>query len=99
MIDLFVRPQTPTTREFIRTIVNHDMPDIFSDIKFSAVPTPGSTLMLRLSFIGASANVVIVDLARRAGHQISYWQFFAFGFPVMVGSIILATVYLWLLFP
>ena len=51
------------------------------------------------TLIGASANVVIVDLARRAGHQISYWQFFAFGFPVMVGSIILATVYLWLLFP
>jgi Na+/H+ antiporter NhaD/arsenite permease-like protein len=50
------------------------------------------------TLIGASANVVIVDLARRAGYRISYWEFFTFGFPVMVGSIILATVYLWLLF-
>ena len=50
------------------------------------------------TLIGASANVVIVDLARRAGYQISYWQFFTLGFPVMVGSVILATVYLWLLF-
>jgi Na+/H+ antiporter NhaD/arsenite permease-like protein len=50
------------------------------------------------TLIGASANVVIVDLARRAGYRISFWQFFTFGFPVMVGSVILATVYLWLLF-
>lgn len=66
VVDLFVRPQTQTTREFIRTIINHDMPDIFSDIVFSETPTPGSTLMLRLSFIGESANEpVIAGLIRR----------------------------------
>ena len=48
--------------------------------------------------IGASANVVIVDLARRAGYPISYKQFFLIGFPVMVGSLLLSTLYLWLLF-
>ena len=56
VVDLFVRPQAPTTKEFIRTIVNHDMPDVFSEIQFSPVPLPGSSLMLRLSFIGDSAN-------------------------------------------
>ena len=50
------------------------------------------------TLIGASANVVVVDLARRAGHPISFWQFFAVGFPVMLGSIVLSTLYLWLLF-
>ena len=50
------------------------------------------------TLIGASANVVVVDLARRAGHQISFWQFFAFGFPVMVGSLIISALYLWLRF-
>lgn len=50
------------------------------------------------TIIGASANVVIVDIARRAGYQISFWRFFAFGFPVMVGSIIISTLYLWLRF-
>jgi|SRR5215813_2497936 len=50
------------------------------------------------TLIGASANVVVVDLARRAGHHISFWQFFKVGFPVMVGSILLSTLYLWLLF-
>ena len=66
VVDLFVRPQTPTTREFIRTIVNHDMPDVLSGIQFSPVPLPGSSLMLRLSFIGESANEpIIAGLIRR----------------------------------
>ena len=50
------------------------------------------------TLIGASANVVIADLARKAGHPISYRQFFMIGFPVMLGSLLLSTVYLWLLF-
>jgi Na+/H+ antiporter NhaD/arsenite permease-like protein len=50
------------------------------------------------TLIGASANVVIVDLARKAGYRITFWQFFKFGFPVMVGSIILSSLYLWLIF-
>jgi Na+/H+ antiporter NhaD/arsenite permease-like protein len=48
--------------------------------------------------IGASANVVIVDLARKAGYPISYRQFFLIGFPVMVGSVLLSSLYIWLLF-
>lgn len=50
------------------------------------------------TLIGASANVVIVDLARRAGHPISFMRFMAFGLPVMVGSVALSAVYLWLRF-
>lgn len=50
------------------------------------------------TLIGASANVVIAELATKAGHPISYRQFFLIGFPVMVGSLLLSTLYLWLLF-
>ncbi|HSN03609.1 MAG TPA: ArsB/NhaD family transporter [Nitrospira sp.] len=50
------------------------------------------------TIIGASANVVIVDLARKAGYPISFWQFFKFGFPVMIGSILISSLYLWMLF-
>ncbi|MBI3355956.1 MAG: ArsB/NhaD family transporter [Nitrospirae bacterium] len=50
------------------------------------------------TIIGASANVVIVDIARKAGYRITFGQFFKFGFPVMVGSIVLSTFYLWLVF-
>jgi Na+/H+ antiporter NhaD/arsenite permease-like protein len=50
------------------------------------------------TLIGASANVVIVDLARKAGYPISYREFFLIGFPVMLGSLLLSSLYLWLLF-
>ena len=50
------------------------------------------------TMIGASANVVIVDLARRAGYHITFWRFFAAGFPVMIGSLVISSVYLWLRF-
>lgn len=50
------------------------------------------------TIIGASANVVIVDIARKAGYKVTFWQFFKLGFPVMVGSIMVSAVYLWLLF-
>lgn len=50
------------------------------------------------TLIGATANVVIVDLARRAGHTITFWRFFALGFPVMLGSVAISAAYLWLRF-
>ncbi len=50
------------------------------------------------TIIGASANVVIVDIARKAGYRITFWQFFKFGFPVMIGSVALSAIYLWLVF-
>ncbi|HET7909731.1 MAG TPA: ArsB/NhaD family transporter [Nitrospira sp.] len=50
------------------------------------------------TLIGASANVVIADIARKAGYPISYRQFFMIGFPVMIGSLLLSTLYVWMLF-
>lgn len=50
------------------------------------------------TIIGASANVVIVNIARKAGYRISFWQFMKFGFPVMIGSVALSALYLWLVF-
>ena len=50
------------------------------------------------TLIGATANVVVVDIARRAGYTITFVRFMAFGFPVMLGSILLSHLYLWLRF-
>lgn len=50
------------------------------------------------TIIGASANVVIVDIARKSGYRITFWQFFKYGFPVMIGSVALSAIYLWLVF-
>jgi Na+/H+ antiporter NhaD/arsenite permease-like protein len=43
-------------------------------------------------------NVVIVDIVRKAGYRITFWQFFKFGVPVMVSSVALSAFYLWLVF-
>jgi Na+/H+ antiporter NhaD/arsenite permease-like protein len=50
------------------------------------------------TLIGATANVVIVDIASRAGSPISFGRFLKFGLPVMLGSLVISSVYLWLRF-
>jgi Na+/H+ antiporter NhaD/arsenite permease-like protein len=50
------------------------------------------------TLIGATANVVIVDIASRAGSTISFGRFLKFGLPVMLGSVLISSVYLWLRF-
>jgi Na+/H+ antiporter NhaD/arsenite permease-like protein len=46
--------------------------------------------------IGASANLVIIGIAERAGKPISFWQFTRYGLVVTAVTIALATPYLWL---
>jgi len=46
--------------------------------------------------IGASANVVILGMAERAGKRISFWEFTKYGLIVTVITIALCVPYLWL---
>lgn len=61
-------------------------------------PAFGACLGENGTIIGVSANVVIVDIARKAVYPISFWQFFKCEFPVMIGSILMSALYLWFLF-
>jgi Na+/H+ antiporter NhaD/arsenite permease-like protein len=56
----------------------------------------GSAMGGNGSLIGASANMVTAGISERAGHPISYLYFFKRGFPALVITVFLAT--LWLLF-
>jgi Na+/H+ antiporter NhaD/arsenite permease-like protein len=49
-----------------------------------------------LTAVGASANVVMLGIARRAGTPISFWEFTRKGAIVTVISVGLAAIYLWL---
>ncbi len=49
-----------------------------------------------LTAVGASANVIILGIARRAGNPISFWEFTRKGAVVTVMSLVLSAVYLWL---
>lgn len=66
VIDIFTKPQAATTREFISSIINHDLPDMLADTSFSPVPLPDSNLVLRLSFFGHSTEEpIIASMIRR----------------------------------
>ena len=46
------------------------------------------------TLIGASANVVVAGMSERAGKKISFLQFMAYGIPVTLLSLAVATPYL-----
>ena len=51
------------------------------------------------TLIGASANVVLSDISRKNGHEITFAQYLRVGFPLMLLSVALAAAYLALRFP
>ena len=61
VIDVFTQPQCNTTKEFISAIINHNLPDFFDDITLSQVSSADSNLIVRLSFIGHSAEKPIIS--------------------------------------
>lgn len=46
--------------------------------------------------IGASANIVTLGLAEKAGYPISFKKYLIYGIPLTVEMIMLSTVYIWL---
>jgi Na+/H+ antiporter NhaD/arsenite permease-like protein len=45
------------------------------------------------TIIGASANVVAIGIAEREGYRITFGRYFAVAFPVMLLTILIATIY------
>ena len=56
----------------------------------------GACLGGNLTIVGASANVVVANLAAKADHPIPFGLFFRYGAVVVVESLVVSTVYLWL---
>lgn len=48
------------------------------------------------SLIGASANLIVVGLAAQEGTHISFMRFFFIGFPIMLLSVLIATIYVYI---
>jgi Na+/H+ antiporter NhaD/arsenite permease-like protein len=56
----------------------------------------GACLGGNLTIVGASANIVVANLAARDGHPITFMQFFRYGVGVVVASLVISTVYVWI---
>lgn len=55
----------------------------------------GACLGGNVTIIGASANVVVANLADRSGHKITFRAFLPYGLLVGFESLVIASVYLW----
>lgn len=55
----------------------------------------GTVLFGNLTPVGASANVVAVGVAQRAGHPVSFWDFTKRGVVVTVVSYAISVGYVW----
>lgn len=58
----------------------------------------GACLGGNLTIVGASANVVVVNMAARGGHPIRFWEFFRYGAIVVLASLVISTLYVWLVY-
>jgi Na+/H+ antiporter NhaD/arsenite permease-like protein len=55
----------------------------------------GACLGGNLTIVGASANIVVANLAARDGHPITFMQFLRYGLGVVIASLVISTGYLW----
>lgn len=48
------------------------------------------------TIVGASANLIVAGMAAERGHTISFIQYLKIGFPMMILTIVLSTIYIYL---
>lgn len=61
VLEVFTNPQKPITREFISVLLSNDLPVGFREREVRQEPFAGSLLLIRLTFIGASANEPVIS--------------------------------------
>ena len=61
MVDVFTNPQHETTKEFTKSVMNAELPEIVKAMNLSEKYVDGSNLVVRISFLGNSAGEPIVS--------------------------------------
>ena len=70
------------------------------ELRYTVTTQETATLDLRIAdagngtLIGASANVVLSGISAKHGHPITFGHYLKVGFPTMVLSVAISTVYL-----
>jgi len=88
-------PYVATISPVVAEMVNADGNTSQSQVLWWALAL-GADLGGNATAIGASANVVVLGIAERAGKKITFWEFTKYGLIVTVVTIALATPYIWL---
>jgi Na+/H+ antiporter NhaD/arsenite permease-like protein len=90
-------PYVATTSPIVEQLVAADPDTDRAQVLWWALAI-GADLGGNATAVGASANVVVLGIASRAGRPISFWQFTRYGLVVALVSVALAVPYLWLRF-
>ncbi|MBY0388754.1 MAG: ArsB/NhaD family transporter [Mycobacterium pseudokansasii] len=86
----YAATMTPIVAELTPVLIDRGNPDVL----WWALAL-GTDFGGNLTAIGASANVVILGIAKRADNRISFWEFTRKGIVVTIMSLALAALYLW----
>ena len=87
----YVATMTPIVSELAATVQG----DVHQDVLWWALAL-GADFGGNLTAVGASANVVMLGIARRSDNPIGFWEFTRKGVVVTAMSIALSALYLWL---
>ena len=84
-------PYTATMIPLIKNLGNyyHDLKPLWWALSLGACLGGNGTL------IGASANIVVADMASKSKHPITFIEFFKVGSIVMIEAMIICSIYLW----
>lgn len=61
VLDIFTNPAQPITKEFISVLLSNELPVGFREREVKDEPFDGSVLLVRLTFIGQSANEPVIS--------------------------------------
>ena len=65
VVDVFTAPREPITKEFISVLLSNELPTAFRGNPITKEPSPDSYMLLRLTFLGESADdPVLADMIR-----------------------------------
>jgi Na+/H+ antiporter NhaD/arsenite permease-like protein len=87
----YAATMTPIVGEFVESIHGHAS----SGVLWWALIL-GTVLGGNLTAVGASANIVVVGIAQRAGSPLTFWDFTRRGAVVVAISLAISVGYLWL---
>ncbi|MBA2446113.1 MAG: ArsB/NhaD family transporter [Nocardioidaceae bacterium] len=89
-------PYVATVSPLVQGLVNSAGADTPEGLGLWWALAAGADLGGNATAVGASANVVIIGIAARNGHPISFWNFTKYGLVVAAVTIAITWPYLWL---
>ncbi len=72
VVDVFINPQYPTTKEFVDSIITQNLPEGLQSMPLSQKPDPAKHILVRLSFQGdVTDEPVVANLIRKFDLDVS----------------------------